>query len=474
MSTYLQLLKLTFWMLPAQRLATVLGLGVMMFLGAAVLGGTGHGYSLAAFGSLATFGMPALIGGALWRALSTPRTVQLAPAGRMRLLLAAVGIVASIALIWVAWQALFDLGLPPQWRTDLAGFRQLFVGVFAAATWWGLASFIVSRSPLAMLLVLVFTFGSAWLWDRYASTMLLLPQLWRQPWSVALPLTLWAVFGAWYLRARRIRPPGWLLPGSQSVIAAVAMAETANTGLSRRVALERLLLGGTSVLRLLTQWLLVGGLLLVILLLLARQGEQESRSVAHMAFAALILCPVIVAGLAAGVVRRARALWLPSGFSRGELFSHTEAVLLKLTITLWVLFAAFLLVLWYTQPWRPGLNLIEALLVLLLPSLLLATHALTRPHGRDFYWTWPIMLLLCVFNVWQLLITWDPAGWFNMGSPWFQLSSIVTLSDPLNGVEPRPWVWSVLAGVATIGFHLMAQRRWQVLDLPRSLTSPAS
>jgi hypothetical protein len=408
----------------------------------------------------------------MWRALSAPRAVQLAPAGRLRLLFAAAGVAATIALVWIARQALLDLSLPPPWRMDLGGYRQLFVGIFAAATAWGLASFIASRSPLAMLLVLVFMFSSAWLWERYLPGVL--PALWGHPWSIALPSMVWVAFGVWYLRARRIRPPGWLLPGSQSVIAAVAMAETANSGLSRRVALERLLLSGTSVPRLLAQWSLVGGMLLVILLLLGRQGEQESRSVAHMSFAALILCPVIVAALAAGVMRRARALWLPSGLSRGELLARTEAVLVKLTVGLWLLFGAFLLVLWSTQPWRPGLNLMEAMLVLLLPSLLLVTHALTRPHGFDYCWSWPIVLALCLFNCWQLLITWDPQDWFDAGAMSYLLSSIVTLSDPLIGVEPRPWVWSVLAGVAIIGFHLLARRRWLAEDLPRVTAEAAT
>ena len=45
------------------------------------------------------------------------------------------------------------------------------------------------------------------------------------------------------------------------------------------------------------------------------------------------------------------------------------------------MFAVFLLVLWYTQPWRPALTLWEAVLVMVLPSLLLGdacTHAAAR------------------------------------------------------------------------------------------------
>lgn len=473
MSTYLQLLKLIFWMHPLQRCASVVGLGVLMGLGAVVFAGTRLGENMAALGGVAGFVLPALMGGAFWRALSAPHIVGLAPSGRVRLLLAAAGVAATIALVLVVWQFLFDLGVPPPWRTSPAIYRQLLVGAFASATWWGLASFIASRSPLAMLLVVMSIIGARIvLWGIPGIPTL--PQLWREPWAISLPLALWIGFGIWYLRARRIRAPGWLLPGGQSFFAAVAVTDAGNSAFSRRATIERLLLGGTSVPRLLVQWLLVGGLMLVILLVLGRQGEQESRSVAHMGFAALILLPIIVAALAAAVMRRVRTLWLPSGYSRGELFAHTEAVLMKLTVGLWLVFAAFLLVLWYTQPWRPGLNLIEALLVLLLPALLLATHTLMRPHRWDYYWNWPIVLLLCVFNTWQLLITWDPVSWYNMGSMSFRLSSIVTLSDPLNGVEPRPWVWSGLAGVATIWIHLMARRRWQVNDLPRAATSPAS
>ena len=222
----------------------------------------------------------------------------------------------------MAWRALFDLGLPPPWRTGGVGYRALFIGVFAAATWWGMASFIASRSPLGMLLVLVFTIASTLLWDRFGPDPL--PQLWRQTWSIALPCALWMLFAIWYLRARRIRPPGWLLPGGQSVFAAVAMAENTNAGLSRRAALERLLLGGTSVLRLLVQWLLVGGVLLVVLMLsgaLGRAGRPK-RGARGLRGADPVSGH---RGRAVGGSRAPRAaLWLPSGFSRAELFAYTE------------------------------------------------------------------------------------------------------------------------------------------------------
>ncbi len=66
-----------------------------------------------------------------------------------------------------------------------------------------------------------------------------------------------ALFAIWFLLARRVRPPGWLLPGGQSVLAAVALAESSNGVFGGSEALERLLMGGSSVSRLLIQWLLV-------------------------------------------------------------------------------------------------------------------------------------------------------------------------------------------------------------------------
>lgn len=439
MSTYLHLIKLAFWMLPMQRWLTVLGLGAMMGLGVLLFPGTQLALNLSALGGVSAFAILLFLGGAFWRALSAQRVVRLAPHGRRRMLLAVAGIAATIALAWLAWQALFDLGLPPRWRTSAAIHRQLLVGVFAAATWWGMASFIASRSPLAILCVLASVIATRVIF-WYIPGIPTLPQIWRQPWAIALPLLLWALFGAWYLRARRINPPGWLLPGGQSVFGAVAMTDAARTNLPRRAALERLLLGGTSVMRLLLQWSLVAGVLLLVLNLIGRTSEGDARSVAHVSFAALILCPVVVAALAASLVRRARALWLPSGFSRGELFGYIESTLLKLMLGMALVFSVFLLLLWYSQPWHPATTLPLMLSGLFIATLLIAGFVGARPGF------WQGLVLIAVLTpIWLRAFI----------APLFNLTPVGT------------W-WALAAGlVAIVALRELARRRWLKEDLPR-------
>jgi hypothetical protein len=470
MSTFLKMLRLAFWVLPMQRWCTVLG-GILMVTGIApwLLRDfvedpyLGRALDRMAFGQLLVLGIPALLGGAVWRALSAPRRIGLAPHGRARLLFAAFGVAVLIAALLVASYVLFDLNTPALFRmgpnapiavwpqpirVSFSNYGVMFVGAFATATWWAIASFIASRSPLAMLIVVVACIGSIGLLDKLGIDG---PRaVWIRPWGAALPLSIWFAFGLWYVRARRIAPPGWLLPGGQSVIANAATPDAGVAVLPHQAAMERLLLGGASVPRMLLQWLCAGALLLFLLMLMAWRSEGDAMIVAHVAFAALIACPAIVAVQSVAIVQRARALWLPSGYSRSELFAFTERTLLKFALGMALVFSAFLLLLWYTQPWRPSLTLVEALLVMLLPSLQLATHAMTASRGWDFYWRWPLVMLLCWFIAWKPLTSTDPVSW----------------------VGPRGWLWFLLAGVATFSFHVLARRRWLRGDLPRLMASP--
>jgi hypothetical protein len=468
MSTWLASLRALFWTLPLQRWCTVVG-ALMMVIGLAPLllrQFVGDGYLVLSsarlwwltMGQLVLFGIPMLLGGAMWRALSAPRRIGLAPYGRLRLLSAAFGIAVMAAVFLIGSYMLLILSM---WSaTRLPGGEVVVkmpsltlgslrfhmvnpVSAFATATWWAIASFIASRSPLATLLVVLAAIGGYFALDKlgFDNT----SQLWMRPWSIALPLALWAMFGAWYLRTRRIAPPGWLLPGGQSVLASVALPESSATSLARHAALERLLLGGASVSRILVQWLIVGGMLLFLLTVIAWQDEGQRVIAAHMAFAALIACPAIVAVQSMAIVQRARSLWLASGCTRSELFAFTERTVLKFALGMSMLFASFMLLLWFTQPWRPTLTLVEVALVVVLPSLQLATHSLTASRGGDFYWRWPVVILLCWFIAWKPLTATDPVSW----------------------IGPRGWLWYVLAAIATASFHLLARRRWLGGDFPR-------
>jgi hypothetical protein len=272
---------------------------------------------------------------------------------------------------------------------------------------------------------------------------------WNKPWGLALPLLLWVLFGTWFLRTRRIVPPGWLLPGGQSVLAAVATSDATVAGLSQRAALERLLLGGSTVPRILLQWLLGVGLLLFLLTMMGRD-EDQALIVAHVAFAGMVLCPVIVTIQSAAIARRARALWLPSGYSRSQLFAFAERKLLEFALGMVVMFALFLLLLWYTQPARPAMTLAQALCTVLAPSVLLASDALSRPQGWLRFLRWPVVMYLCLVISWSLLQIPDRGIW--------------------NGAS-QGWTWIAAALLIGVALRELARRRWRKADLPRAATS---
>lgn len=447
MSTYLRLLHSVLWALPVQRVCSVLGFGGALVLAAAnAVVGPSYALFSAMIEAITIGAAPAaLLGGGLFRMLSAPRAVGLAPHARVRMLVAAVGVVATMALWSALCQLLFWAVI--QREHLLALVERVFVNAFGFGMLAGMASFISSRSPLAMLLTLIACIaGVYWFGPEGVAAS------WPRVWTLIAPPAAWLAFGAWYLHARRIAPPGWLLPGGQSVFAAVTITDPVRAGGSRQASLVRLLLGGSTAARVSVQWLLAGGLLLGWLLFIAhRIGDQEGIA-AHVAFGALVLCPVIVAAQSMAAVRRARALWLASGYSRMELFAFVERPVLRSALAMSLVFCVFLVLLWYALAWHPGLALAEVVLLLLLSSLLLAIHALVRPGGLDAWWRWPLVVVLCWFTAWKPLTDTDQSAW----------------------AGPRAWPWFVAMVIATIAFHAMARRRWRLDDLPRATSSPAS
>ncbi len=450
MNTYLRLLWVCFWMLPAQRLCTMLGGGVFVLLTVVepmpgIRGVFGRLFTGVTIASVPLF----FLGGAFWRALSAPRAVTLAPHGRAKLLAAVLSIAMTFLLLWVACIGFSPFDYRLRYGYRLMDYWSQFVPAFAMATWWAVATFIASRSPLAGLCVLLLTICSVYVLQLFGIENT--AQLWRHSWGVSAPVALWFAFGSWYLRTRRIRPPGWLLPGGASPLTAVAAPGTARQiGFTAPAALEHLLLGGAGVWRVVLQWLLASSTLLAVLMVLGRRDPTSAIFAAHAAFAALIICPAVVAAQSLAMVRRARALWLLSGYSRQQLFSFTERTVFKFAAAMALVFAGFLLVLWYTQPWRPAVTLPQALCVVVVPLLLVAGQALSRPHGWDSYWRWPAMALVCWF------LTWIP----------------LTATNPVTWAGSRGWVWiAVTLGIA-IALRTLAQLRWLEEDLPRAAAAP--
>jgi hypothetical protein len=445
MKTWLQALYLAFWMLPVQRVCTVLGAGVCAGLFGTVLMPTPTAALFTQWGYMIALAPGFLFGGAFWRAVSAQRAVLLAPRGRLRLLLAVAGVLAAIPVATLAFLVLHSVGMPrtpgSMWLLVAVPWF-LSIGTFALGVWWLLATFITSRSPLAALLVLLALILEQYLLWRMD---LSLDRLWARGWSPLLPIALLAAFATWYLRARRIAPPGWFLPGARSVLATVALADRGAAVVAKGAAMERMLLGGTSIPAMLMQWLLIGGALEGALLLTGTAGEDEAVAVAKLAFAAMFLCPLVVIAQSRAIVGRARALWLSSGCSRPELFASVERVLLTFSVGMALAFALLFVALWLTQPWHPAMTLVQGLCAIAAAALLAANQSLSRPVG------WVLYAQIAVV-----------------------VAVLLNVLRVLPGDPPGNWWWFAASLVVVAALRTMARRRWLNADLPRLTSSPAS
>jgi hypothetical protein len=119
-----------------------------------------------------------------------------------------------------------------------------------------------------------------------------------------------------------------------------------------------------------------------------------------------------------------------------------------------LLFAGFLLLLWFTQPWRPALTLPHALTVIVMPGLLLALYAPSRPGGPVFYW--PVVVAVLWGLMWRPLTSGMTMAWTDASISW----------DGTVG-----WPWTAAATTAVLLLRLLARQRWQSSDLPRAVTS---
>jgi hypothetical protein len=474
MNTVVLLLQLCFWGTTMQRTCTIAGLALAFSAG---LVGLAFWTDTVVIWGLLVVCLPLMVrAGPMWRALSAQRAVLLAPQGRVRLVMAALAVAVVVAMLVAAVLVLSLLPLEiDRWtrmrefmqpetlarndfstmalvKRQLHFWRMTSVASFALATWWILAAFCASRSPLVGLIVLILlaTVGlglprietqllvSSYCQDlngMFCAPVASLSSYLREP-RIAPSLVLWTLFALWYLTARRIAPPGWLLPGGQSLLAA-AVAGSTSAPPTRADALERLLFGGSGIARLMGQWLLAGLLLLAVLLLLAWRVEP--------AYAAWVLRAVLVGGtgivlaLSLAARRRARALWLPAALGREQLHLLTRNSLLKLAAGFTLLFALFLLVNWYALPWPAGVTLPQSVVALLAANLL-----------------------------WTALVLFRAEGWLHLAvSAGVLLMLHAGFAAPLLRGAYIGWGWPVTMLAAAAALLLLARRRWMESDLPR-------
>lgn len=479
-----QVFRLCFWGSLPQRVCTVAGFGLalVMSLPATQLGVSNplpwimNGVMIASLPLM-------LFAGPMWRAVTSQRAVLLAPRARRRLLAAAVAVAAAMSLTVATFQMLASLpwimdmlqrasehsvriaradGIAtgtsaPGPRVDLIlaflSSWPVLASSFAFAAWWSISAFFASRSPLAGLIVLIVLViagtGGPPLATVLADAMecrqnlgplcaaILSLQVGGPPHvAVGFAVVAWSLFGLWYLRTRRIAPPGWLLPGGQSLLASATVDGVGRAPPTRTAALESVLLGGSGIASVVGQWLLAAVLLVAMLLTLALR--VDGAYVAWVLRAMLVATPVIVLALSLAVRQRARTLWLPAALDRAALFTLVRNTLLKLALGLAFAFALLPLAQYLALPWSPQMSLPQVLIILLAVNLLCVGGVLSRAAG------WAGMALAGA----GLLFWW------------------VGFAAPLLRGWPASWFWPVVMLAAGAGLLLLARRRWLQADLP--------
>lgn len=382
MRTFLQLLRIAFWMLPIQRALTLLGAAIVLVSFFVELPVNPPGSSLPSMflGVMLVMIVPLVAGGAFFRMLSAPRSVLVLPRAKPRLLTGMIAVACGSTLIWIlAYVFTMRRYLPPDKQPDLEAYGMMFVLTLAFATQASIGIFVASRGPLCALLVL-----AAWQLPAIVLNVLGVddaPRLLTGWVGFAGVAVSWTIFAAWYLRARRIGGIGWSLRGKDSVLTQATVERRAP--LTREQAMERWLLGASTPLRIGAQWLAGAALLIAIQWLLGRSSPP--RAVSAMAFGTLSLCTAVTGAIAYSIAVRSRGLWLNGGRLRVPLFAWCERLAWRATLAIVLPIAALGALLWWWLPPAgvPGLFLLVSTLTMSVAAMALGLMQVRRAGFAD-------------------------------------------------------------------------------------------
>jgi hypothetical protein len=439
--TFIQLLRVGFWMLPVQRWLTVVGAGLALVSVTFNLPFLMPGSTLPItfLGVAIMVVIPLLAGGTLFRMLSAPRAVLLLPHGKGRLLAGMIGVAMLATSIWIlAYWAAFQRA-PAKVRPDFETYTMMYVLTLSFATQCSIASFVASRGPIWALVVL-----GAWqvpgLFLRLLG-MTDVPRLITGPVGLATVVVSWAVFGAWYLRTRRIHSLGWAVRGKDSAVASGLAA--VQSPVTREEAMTRWLLGSSTPLRIGLQWLLGATLLIGVQLLLARAYDSPPRMVNAMLYGTLSLSPIVIGAISYAIAGRSRGLWLNAGRSRLQLHGWCERLMLRAALAIALPLALLGAILWTFLLPRPALPGIYLLVAMIAPGLGAAWFGFMQLHRRISLDAFGALLLV--------------AGWY------------YGLVLPLFAGSSQPH-WGVVAAQLALAGLLreVAYVRWRAADWPRN------
>lgn len=437
MNSIWQVLKINFWMLPAQRVMLVVG--VTLSIGLCIAGSWSAPQAL-----MLAMVIPLFTSGVFLRQLSSRRHAQLWPHGRGRLL-------AGTISVMIVCTALYILSYWPAFANTSPGFKAIvleglvmqYVVMFVFWTQCTIGMFIASRKPVWALVALI-----AWVVPFIVMGATgQVPQAMTGPPGFIAAAGVWVVFSIWFLRSRRIGTTAWrvrhetVTAGAESAVAATTPVE----------AMQRWLLSSGTPLTLGLQWGLAMLVLLGVQLAVPRLtgGDSPRVWVTAMLFGTLSLAAAVIGAVSWTIAKRSRGLWLPAGKSRLELFRHCERLMLKTLLAVVLPMSALSVALWVVLDLRPSLPPGYLALAMLAPALAAGWFGLMQVHRR---------------------IALDGLAGFLLILGWF-----ASLIRPLFRGETEPgWtvVWALLALVVLL--REVAYARWRGADWPRTQSSMSS
>jgi hypothetical protein len=378
--TFIQLLRVGFWMLPFQRCLTVLGgtlclVSLVFDLPFLMPGST---LPLTFMGVAIMVVTPLLAGGTLFRMLSAPRAVLLLPHGKGRLLAGMIGVAMLATLIWILAYFTAFLRVPPKFRPDFEAYTIMYVLTLSFATQCSIASFVASRGPIWALVVL-----GAWQVPGLVLKLLGMtdvPRLIAGPVGLAMVVVSWTVFGVWYLRTRRMHSLGWATRGKGSAMA--SGLTVAQSPVTREEAMTRWLLGSGTPVRIGLQWLLGTGLLIGVQLLLGHLYGSPPVFVTAMVYSTLSLSAMVIGAVSYAIASRSRGLWLNAGRSRLQLHAWCERLMLRSALAIGLPLVLLGTLVWTFVTPRPALPGGYLLVAMVAPGLGAAWFGFMQLHRR--------------------------------------------------------------------------------------------
>ena len=437
MKSIWQVLKINFWMLPAQRVMLVIG--VTISIGLCLAGSWSAPQAL-----MLAMVIPLFTGGVFLRQLSSRRIAQLWPRGRGRLLAGTISVMIVCTALYILsyWPAVAKT--PPEFKAIvLEDLAMQYVLMFVFWTQCTIGMFVASRKPVWALMALI-----AWLVPFVViGATGQQPQVMTSPIGFAAAVGVWLVFTVWFLTSRRIGTAAWRLrqetvtAGSESTFAVTTPVE----------AMQRWLLSSGTPFSLGLQWGLAMLVLLGVQLVVPRLiGDEGPRTwVTAMLFGTLSLAAAVIGAVSWTIAKRSRGLWLPAGKSRLELFRYCERLMLKLLLAVLLPMGILALILWLVLDLRPSLPPACLVLAMLGPALAAGWFGLMQVHRR---------------------ISLDGLAGFLLIAGWF-----AGLIRPMFRGETEPeWRVAVAMLAFVVVLRAVAYARWRGADWPRTQSSLSS